>query len=452
MDYRLTAALLDSLGIALCVFDRQHRTVLWNQCFLEFFPEHEGQVHVGEPYADNLRRFYRRRLAPQDQQYLERYVSDGVARHASQGRPYVFQHLGRWLRVAAAPSAEDGHRVRVWVDLSGAAEQVPAAAPLPGAVTTAAATATAVDAAQALPATRFGEVLQVLEHAGDGTSVHGGDGRILFANAHFLSLYGLASKACALGRTYPELVRQRWAEDGTPQEHGARAEDLAAALNDSLLFAGVPFDVPLPGGRWVRVSMNRLADGQTCAFHTDISTDRRRHDELRALTDQLREESRHDALTGLQNRRGLHGMVQSLSDEAGPHGLLYIDLDGFKAVNDAAGHQAGDEVLCQVAGVLRHTVRQGDTLVRIGGDEFVVVLQGCDAAQARAVGGKLIEAIARQPFTAAGMAFHVGASAGVRIFSGHSDSPDVVLHDADVACYRAKRNGRGRVEVFGADA
>ena len=444
MDYRLTATLLDSLGIAMCVFDGQHRTLLWNQSFLEFFPEHEGHVHVGESYADNLRRFYRQRLAPQDQQYLERYVADGVTRHASQGRPYVFQHLGRWLRVAASPASPDGHRVRVWVDLSGAIEQVPAAAPaLPPAA--------AADVA-ALRATRYAEVLQLLEQAGDGTSVHDGAGRIVFANAHFLSLYGLEGRTGVLGRPYPDVVRQRWEHAASPEEYRARAEDLAAALNDSVLFAGLPFDVPLPGGRWVRVSMNRLADGQICAFHTDISTDRRRQDELRALTDQLREESRHDALTGLQNRRGLHDTVQSLSGDAGPHGLLYIDLDGFKAVNDAAGHRAGDEVLRQVADVLRQSVRQGDTLVRIGGDEFVVVLQGCNAAQACGVADQIIRAIARQPFTAAGASFHVGASVGVRIFSGHSDSPDVVLHDADVACYRAKRNGRGRVEVFGADA
>lgn len=451
MEYRLTATLLDALGIALCIFDGQHRTLLWNRCFLQFFPEHEGHVHPGEPYADNLRRFYRERLEPEEQQYLERYVADGIARHEAQSRPYVFQHRGRWLRVAAT-ALGDGHRARMWVDMSDAPEPPhPTLAP-----------AAALGLPDILPAGslpegavplqgRSSEVLQMLEHAGDGTSVHGSDGRIVFASGRFLRMYGLDARAAALGLRFADLVRQHWAAAGTAQEQADRAEDLAAALGDSLHFSGVPFEVPLPGGRWVRVAMNRMADSQTCAFHTDISADRRRQDELRALTERLREESLHDALTGLRNRRGLHGIVQSLADLPGPHALLYIDLDGFKAVNDAAGHLAGDEVLRQVAGVLRHTVRLTDTLVRIGGDEFVVVLQGCDVALACAVGGKVIEAITQQAFTAAGAAFRVGASVGVRTFSGHSDGPEVLLHDADLACYRAKRRGRGRVEVFGAD-
>ncbi|GKS84841.1 diguanylate cyclase [Acidovorax sp. SUPP1855] len=432
MDYRLTATLLDSLGIALCVFDDQHRTVLWNQSFLRFFPEHDGHVHAGEPYADNLRRFYRQRLAPDDLRYLERHVADGIARHVQQTRPYVFQHRGRWLRVAAS-SMGDGHRVRIWLEVAEAALPMPTQAPaLP-------------------PADRpTDDALQMLEHAGDGASVQSGDGRIVFASDHFLAMYGLPSKVAALGRSYAEVVRQHWASACAPDEYAARAEDIVAALHDSLNFAGVPFEVPLPGGRWVRVAMNRMADGQTCAFHTDISTDKRRQDELRALTDQLREESLHDALTGLQNRRGLHSIVQTLSGQPGPHALLYIDLDGFKAVNDAAGHGAGDQVLCQVAVLLRQSVRMADTLVRIGGDEFVVVLQACETQQAQAVGTKIVQAIHQQDFAAEGARFRVGASVGVRVFSSHSDSPDVVLHDADVACYRAKHNGRGRVEVFGA--
>lgn len=431
MDYRLTATLLDSLGIALCVFDDQHRTVLWNQSFLRFFPEHDGHVYAGEAYADNLRRFYRQRLAPQELLYLERHVADGVARHAAQTRPYVFQHRGRWLRVAAPAAASDGHRVRVWLELAESGVRTPTLAPTP-------------------PADRHSsDALQMLEHAGDGASVQSGDGRIVFASDHFLAMYGLPTKTAAIGRTYTEVVHGLWDHARATPEHAARAEDIAAALNDSLHFAGAPFEVPLPGGRWVRVATSRMADGQTCAFHTDISSDKQRQSELRALTDQLREESQHDALTGLQNRRGLHAIVQTLSGQPGPHALLFLDLDGFKAVNDAAGHGAGDQVLRQVAEVLRRSVRQADTLVRIGGDEFVVVLKSSDTHQALAVGDKIVQAIRQQVFSAEGANFHIGASVGVRIFSGHSDSPDVVLHDADVACYRAKRNGRGRVEVFG---
>ena len=435
MDYRLTATLLDSLGIALCVFDAQNRTVLWNQHFLRFFPEHDGHVHAGESYADNLRRFYGERLQPEDLPHIDRYISDGVMRHQSQSRPFVFQHRGRWLRAAVTPMA-NGDRVRLWTDLSDAGPQQQHE---PGA-TPQAASLQAPDA------------LRMLEHAGDGIAVQDAEGRIVFANDRFAALYGLPARASALERRYADLVRQCWdgAEDAA--ERAARAEDITAALRDSLQFTGVPFLMPLPGQRWVRVTMNRTSGGQTCAFHTDISADKREERALRALTDRLRQETHRDALTGLQNRRGLDALVRELSAQPGPHALLFIDLDGFKAVNDSAGHATGDAVLRQVATLLSQSVRASDTVVRFGGDEFTVLLRACGLRQARTVGEKIVKAVSTAAFTTSAGVFHVGASVGVRIFSDHADSPDVVLHDADAACYRAKRNGRGRVEVFGTGA
>ncbi len=169
------------------------------------------------------------------------------------------------------------------------------------------------------------------------------------------------------------------------------------------------------------------------------------------LTDQLRDETHHDALTGLHNRRALQAQLRDLAARAGMHGLLFIDLDGFKSVNDVAGHGAGDEVLRQVAGLLRGSVRAGDTVVRLGGDEFVVMLGHCDAAQAHAVGTKVVQAMAAQEFHAQGREFRIGASVGVRIFSS-TESMETLLRDADAACYAAKRNGRSRVEVHPADA
>lgn len=431
MDYHLTASLLDSLGIAMCVFDRENRTTLWNPCFLRFFPEHAGHVYAGEPYTANLRRFYQERLAPEELPHIERYISDGIARHQAQSRPFVFLHRGRWLRVVAQPQP-NGDRVRVWFDLSSAEAALQLAEPPPSKPVSA-------------PAP---DALRMFEHVGEGVSVHDAEGRIVFANDRFVSLYGLPAKEAALGRRYDELAQQCWAA-ASPQERDARAEDTHAALHDGMHFAGVPFFMPWPGNLWVRVAMNRTTDGHTYATHTDVSTDKQVEGELRALTDQLRQESAQDALTGLQNRRGLEILAQELVHQPGPHGLLFIDLDGFKAVNDSAGHGAGDSVLSQVAARLRASVRASDTVVRLGGDEFVVLLSTCNTQQALAVAHKIVQAICSTSFSAAAQTFQIGASVGVRIFSGDADSPDVVLHDADAACYRAKRNGRGRVEVFG---
>ena len=100
---RVVADTLDSLGIALCVFDDADHTLLWNRSFLKFFPEHAGQVHAGDPYRANLRRFYQGRLAPDELPKIDQYIDSGVERHRNQQRPYAFEHRGVRLWVASLP-------------------------------------------------------------------------------------------------------------------------------------------------------------------------------------------------------------------------------------------------------------------------------------------------------------------------------------------------------------
>ena len=93
--------MLDGLGIAMCLFDDQDRTQAWNETFLRFFPEHAGHVHVGEPYCDNLRRFYLGRLGPDENERIDSYIDAGIARHRGQTQPFAFEHRGRQLVVSS---------------------------------------------------------------------------------------------------------------------------------------------------------------------------------------------------------------------------------------------------------------------------------------------------------------------------------------------------------------
>lgn len=443
MDFQLTADLLDSLGIALCIFDGQERTVLWNAAFLRLFPEHDGHVHAGEPYTENLRRFYRGRLAPEDLPHLDRFIADGLQRFRSHTQPFVFLHRGRWLRVAAAPR-KDGGQIRIWLQVA-AAEAYGHHAP-------AVESAESTDGPNLLPPS---DTQQMLEDMGEAATVMDGEGHVLFANDRFLTLYDLSSKAALRGRTYAQIVQRLWDAAPDPEERARHQEDLAAALRDAALFAGAPFELPLPGGRWLRVAMNRSAGGQSYALHTDITGIKRNESELRAsehqlrvLAEQLRSETQRDMLTGLLNRRSLQALLHELCHQAGPHALLFIDLDGFKAVNDQAGHAAGDQVLRRVARRLAQCVRQCDTLVRLGGDEFVLVLPHCAEAPAQKVGQHIIDTLSDKDFVLdGGQRFRVGASIGVRLFGGAAEAADTLLADADAACYAAKRAGRGRVEM-----
>ena len=138
--------------------------------------------------------------------------------------------------------------------------------------------------------------------------------------------------------------------------------------------------------------------------------------------------------------------VAAASGGDGQVGLLYVDLDGFKAVNDTAGHQAGDDLLVRVAQLLSACVRPGDTVARLGGDEFAIVCTGTFGEDdVVAVGQRVLDGL-REPVPVRGHLLPVGASIGVRWCRGES-SAEQLLRDADEAMYAAKRAGKGRVVV-----
>ena len=234
------AEVLDSLGVALCLFDAADRTILWNRTFLQFFPEHAGQVHAGEDYSANLHRFYRNRLDRQELANIDQYVADGVARHRAQSRPYMFMHGGRLLRVASLPMPGGG-RVRVWTNL-------PEGQPVPSSDT----------------------LVQDRVHIADladGAMVLDAAGRIRAVNAEFLSLYDAANEAAVVGRSFAEIVADAWAKAGPPADIDRRL----AGFIDNARFSGAAFEVELPNDRWRRVIERRVADGSAYLSHADIT-------------------------------------------------------------------------------------------------------------------------------------------------------------------------------------
>ncbi|MBV8063169.1 MAG: EAL domain-containing protein, partial [Nevskia sp.] len=160
----------------------------------------------------------------------------------------------------------------------------------------------------------------------------------------------------------------------------------------------------------------------------------------------------HDALTGLPNRNLLNDRIAQVlayarrADQA--VGVLFLDLDGFKFINDSYGHTLGDDLLKAVAGRLSQAVRGGDSVARLGGDEFVVVLQDiADADAAVAVAQDLLRALA-QPLQTESQGLHVTASIGIAVFPQDGHSAELLLKHADVAMYRAKERGRNGVQRY----
>jgi diguanylate cyclase (GGDEF)-like protein/PAS domain S-box-containing protein len=184
--------------------------------------------------------------------------------------------------------------------------------------------------------------------------------------------------------------------------------------------------------------------GAVIAFH-DIT-------ERKHLEQRLTHQAFHDALTGLPNRelfldRLGHAQAR-IARRDGLYGLLFIDVDRFKVVNDSLGHQAGDDLLVQFADRLRQTLRSGDTLARFGGDEFVALLEDLDTEEeAVAVAERLLVEL-RQPFSISQRDVAMSCSIGVVIGDGTHRDPEECVRQGDIAMYRAKALGKGRFERF----
>ncbi|WP_432499319.1 putative bifunctional diguanylate cyclase/phosphodiesterase [Kineococcus gypseus] len=205
--------------------------------------------------------------------------------------------------------------------------------------------------------------------------------------------------------------------------------DLASALREQ--------PVPGPLGEVVQASVQQLVRAV------------RQHERLRG---ELAHQAAHDPLTGLPNRAAsldlLSAALRSRAAGAGT-GLLLVDLDGFRAVNDGAGHATGDAVLREVARRLPGCVRGQDAVGRLGGDEFVVVVEDVAEEELLVELGERVVAALRRPVDVGGRAVRVGASVGVAVVrDGGGADAEALLAEAGAAVHRAKAHGRGRVEVF----
>jgi len=228
----------------------------------------------------------------------------------------------------------------------------------------------------------------------------------------------------------------------------ALARQRAGGYDEVLEVRGHPGQHPTRDpGQHYEVALTDLRDdpgvgGVVVAFR-DVS-------ERKGLEAQLVHHAFHDPLTGLANRRLLLdriGQVLARRDDASGVALLFIDLDDFKGINDGLGHEAGDALLCEVAGRLLEHVRDGDTAARLGGDEFAVLATPATAAQAEHLAQRLVAALAR-PARIHGKSVDLGASVGVAVAAAGEARADVLLRNADIAMYAAKTAGKHRYELY----
>lgn len=275
---------------------------------------------------------------------------------------------------------------------------------------------------------------ELLDLLPDAVCVVDDEGRFLFVSHAFGQILGYASSEM-LGRRAFDLVHP---------------EDRAATVAQAALVMGGALQRHFRNrylhkdGHWVDIQWSarwHAEFGIRVAIGREVTELRRAERELEHL-------AAHDPLTGLPNRHRLQRELQVAIDQANAAGdgfsLLYMDLDGFKAVNDRGGHEVGDRLLREVGLRLRQGLRQGDLIARIGGDEFVVLLSGCRNAAAASKVAASLRARLRPSFSMPDGMIELDASIGVARFPEDGTTPEALLVHADHAMYAAKRDGRHR--------
>lgn len=287
------------------------------------------------------------------------------------------------------------------------------------------------------------ELSSIVEQTDDAIMLTTVDGTIKYINPGFERLSGWRSDE-VLGKK-PSLFKS-----------GAQDEHFYRQLWDTLL-AGKPFNGQVinrnkSGSDYhVFKSITPMFDAEgKIVSYVNIDKDFGVQHEAQQ---RLEHQALHDSLTGVPNRSLLEDRIrQSIARhqrEPSPFALLFIDLDDFKNVNDLLGHDAGDEVLKQIAARLMANTRPMDTVARLGGDEFVVLLQGvAELDHATQIGGKLIKAI-DAPIDLQGEQRHVGASMGISLYPADASDLQTLMSRADAAMYRAKRAGGNRLDNNG---
>jgi diguanylate cyclase (GGDEF)-like protein/PAS domain S-box-containing protein len=288
------------------------------------------------------------------------------------------------------------------------------------------------------------QLTAVLDALPSATVLLDGSGRIEMANRAW-KLNGAALErsgqaATGVGEDYLEAMA-RYVDRGHHASIAAGLRGLGGAAAATTFTHDYPQQHD-PAGTWYRLQAARVdASDRVIVTHTDI-TERVRDQEALAWR------ASHDDLTGLPNRARLLQLVgEALADGRGRVALLFLDLDGFKTVNDSLGHEVGDELLRQVGGRLAEQVRPGDAVGRLGADQFLVLALDCDTAEAAALAFRLQDSFSR-PFQAEGISVPLSASIGVAAATPGADRAHQLLSDADAAVFAAKGAGRDRVHVF----
>lgn len=271
--------------------------------------------------------------------------------------------------------------------------------------------------------------------------------RVLLMNRAFQEMWGVPASMLDTRPTMPDIMRAIRNTGTYPMSDAAFDKLLAERTAAVRAGAIAPQDILRTDGRTFRFQCVALADGERMLTYYDITEQKRNEATIRQMAER-------DHLTSLVGLRLAQEILDKSIASARRHGatcsVMFIDLDGFKAVNDNHGHDAGDQLLQQVAARLSQCVRESDTVARIGGDEFLIIQQDVHNREVcTRVAGAVIASL-RQPFEVEGIQLAVGASIGIALYPDHALGAKQLIKAADGAMYQVKRAGKGNFDFVDA--
>ena len=281
----------------------------------------------------------------------------------------------------------------------------------------------------------------IIDNAGEGIVVYDRELRSVLWNDFMKELTGLEAVE-VLGRPAGEVF---------PQEQGNEELLLRALAGETVSSPDLHYEVPATGRQgWLSAVYRPYVDEETgetagvIAVLRDIT-------ERKEAEQQIEYQAYHDALTGLANRRLFQehlslalALAQRRQKEVA---VLFLDLDHFKVINDSLGHTIGDALLQETAARLKNAVREGDTVARVGGDEFTIVLQELPNAQEAAIVARKVLRTIAAPMEVSGHRLYVTTSIGITVFPADGEDAETLLKNADAAMYRAKAEGRNTYQM-----
>ena len=302
-------------------------------------------------------------------------------------------------------------------------------------------------AASAAPRSH-GSAWEALDSLADSVLTTDVEGRIVYVNRAGETLIGKPANE-VLGKTLADVIQLVDESDRKALGDPVR-QCLATGARVNLGRRGMLLSTEGDSERSIEVTVSPLRDAHGRVDGTVIAL--RDVSDLRGLTRAMSYQASHDGLTGLVNRREFERRLEEALESThggGRHVLCYLDLDRFKAVNDECGHVAGDNMLREVAALIKDAVRDSDTVGRLGGDEFGILLSGCPLEKARQIADDVVRAVNDHRFVWKDKIFSIGVSFGLVEVTAESTSLEDLLHAADSACYVAKNQG-GHVHVYSA--